>query len=81
MHDLQGAAARQEKRVREADRFMAGRIASKREELEHLRTRVEHARKNEAERYSHANELARVYAEIDLENFLRDNPQLAEVQS
>lgn len=78
MQDLQAAAERQERRVNESARFAAGRIASKREELQHLRSRVDQARRNEAEHRSHANEIARVYAEIDLENFLHDNPHLAE---
>ena len=62
-------------------RFMAGRIASKKEELEHLRTRVEHARLNFERSRSHANEIAKIYADQALADFLAANPRLAEVAS
>lgn len=57
-------------------RFAAGRIASKREELEHLRERVRFARMNYEQHRNHGNEIAKLYAENDLDVFLAANPGL-----
>lgn len=56
--------------------FAAGFIPSKREELAALQERLKHARQNVKEHPSHANEIAEVYADLALEDFLEKNPGL-----
>lgn len=60
------------------ERFAAGRLVAKRRELERLRRALDDARANYAARCDHGNEIAVVFAERDLEEFLAANPQLSQ---
>lgn len=57
-------------------RFLAGRIASKREELGHLRERVAQARLSQDRWPCHNNEYQLAKAQLELDEFLEANPQL-----
>lgn len=57
--------------------FYAGRIASKKEELESLHDLATQARRNYAAHPCHDCEIQRAIAEERLDDFLRANPQLA----
>lgn len=59
------------------DVFAAGRIASHREQLEHLKQRAEIARISFERHPSHAQEIQKLYADRDLEDFLAAHPDLA----
>lgn len=54
--------------------FAAGRIASNREQLEHLKQRVEIARISFERHPSHANEIHKAYAEQALADFQDAHP-------
>lgn len=60
------------------DVFAAGRIASNRETLEHLRQRAEIARISHERHPSHAQEIEKLYADQAVEDFLAAHPDLAE---
>jgi hypothetical protein len=55
----------------------AGRIASLREQLSHLRNRVEVCTISHECYRTHANEIAKALAERDLERFLAEHPEMA----
>lgn len=62
------------------DVFAAGRLASNREQLEHLKQRAEIARIS-FERYpSHAQEIEKLYAEQAVADFLALHPGLEEAK-
>lgn len=58
-------------------RFAAGRIASLREQLEHLRQRAEVCRISFERHPSHHNEIQLAYAEQAVEDFVHAHPEVA----
>lgn len=58
------------------DVFAAGRLASNREQLEHLRQRAEIARISHERHPSHAQEIEKLYADQAVEDFLAAHPAL-----
>lgn len=60
------------------DVFATGRLASHREQLEHLKQRAEIARISQERHPSHANEIHKLYADQAVADFLAAHPSLAE---